>query len=441
MAATPFRSAAPKARDAMTDDRPPADALSVNPERIWTNLRAFARIGYRTGARMYRLAFTRSDLRARQLLLHLMDNLGLETRVDEFGNVFGRLPAPHLSGSAAPVLIGSHLDTVPAGGRFDGSLGVVAALEAVAVIREQVQRLRRPVEVVSFACEESSRFGRGTLGSGLVAGQWDPDTVLALRDAQGRRLADVLKRVGLDPTRVAGVRRAPGDFAAFLEMHIEQGRVLEESEARVGVVEVIAAPTRFHLTLTGQADHSGATPMGLRRDALAGAAQVILAVERAASAVPGVVGTVGTVRVEPGAINVVPGRVELGIDVRATSGESKHQVVERINQVIEEVGKCRGLESSLVPLTDEEAVKLDDSVVQVLESCCRVRDIPHARMPSGAGHDAMQMARICPTGMLLVPSRAGISHDPGEWTDADDVVTGTQVFVDATFDLATRVVL
>jgi beta-ureidopropionase / N-carbamoyl-L-amino-acid hydrolase len=421
----------------MTDDRP-ADALGVSPDRIWDNLRAFARIGYRTGARMYRLAFSRSDLRARQLLLHLLGNLDLETRVDEFGNVFGRLGAPHLPDSVAPVLVGSHLDTVPAGGRFDGSLGVVAALEAVAVIRERESELRRPVEVVSFACEESSRFGRGTLGSGLVAGQWDPDEVLTLRDGQGRRLADVLRRVGLDASRLGEVRRSPGDFAAFLEMHIEQGRVLEEADAQVGVVDVIAAPTRFRLTLNGQADHSGATPMNLRRDALAGAAEVILFVERYAREESGVVGTVGTVRVEPGAINVVPGQVELGIDVRATSDDSKRRVVTQIILAVEAICERRGLEHSMRLLTDEKPVALDDTLVDVLESRCHARGIPCVRMPSGAGHDAMQMARICPAGMLLVPSRAGISHDPGEWTDLGDVVAGTQVFVDAAFELATN---
>src|SRR5215218_9513410 len=294
----------------------PQGAPGVDAGRIQEWLRAFARIGYSADGGMRRLAFSRGEFRARQLLIHLLERTGLRSRLDGIGNCFGRLPGAR-EPDAPPILLGSHLDTVPGGGRFDGAVGVVAALEVAATIRERGIATRHPIEVVSFAGEESSRFGRGTIGSGILAGTWAADEILALRDANGTRLGQVLARLGVTPAAVAASRRAPGDFAAFLELHIEQGRVLEEAGVALGVVEAIAAPCRLRLRLTGRADHSGATPMPLRRDALAGAAEVVLAIERLAAASNGVVGTVGTLRVEPGAINVVPGQAELGIDIRA----------------------------------------------------------------------------------------------------------------------------
>jgi hydantoinase/carbamoylase family amidase len=410
-------------------------SLSVDRQRILAELRQFARLGYRSDGGIDRLAFSRADRQARQVLLHRMRSLGLEPRVDAFGNLFGRLPVAR-DPTLPPVLIGSHLDTVPGGGRFDGAAGVVAALEVVASIRQHGLVPRRPVEVVSFACEESTRFGRGTLGSALVAGTVAPEEILDLRDARGLTLGQVLRLVGLEPARLATVRRQPGDYTAYLELHIEQGRVLEETGARLGIVEAIAAPTRIRLELVGRADHSGATPMPLRRDALAGAAEVVLAVERLAQETPGVVGTVGTIRVEPGAINVVPGRVELGIDLRSSVRETRAQVVAALLREVDDLARRRGLERSLQTLTDEEPVALHPALAALLERCARERGVPVLRMVSGAGHDAMQVARLCPSGMLLVPSREGISHSRHEWTPLGDLVLGTQILLDAVVALA-----
>jgi beta-ureidopropionase / N-carbamoyl-L-amino-acid hydrolase len=408
--------------------------LSVNPRRIESNLRAFARIGYSPDGGMSRLAFSRADLRARQLLLHVMHNLGLATRVDGFGNVFGRLEGTEPS--LPPLLIGSHLDAVPGGGRFDGSIGVAAALEVVALFRERQLSTRYPLEVVSFASEESSRFGRGTLGSGIVAGAWEPEQILDLTDAKGFTLRRALQRAGLDPDKVTRARRAPGDFLAYLEMHIEQGRVLEDAQAQIGVVEGIAAPTRFRVQVEGQADHSGATPMGLRRDALTGAAEIILSVERLAQEAGNVVGTVGAARVDPGAINVVPGRVDMLVDVRSIDGTAKAVVVDRIRGAIDAVALARDLRTSIQILTDEQPVRLDRRVIATFARLCEERAIPWRRMMSGAGHDAMHIARLCPAGMILAPSRNGISHHRAEWTDLKDIVAGAQVFADAAFEIA-----
>lgn len=409
-------------------------AYAVSPERITSHLKSFASIGYSASGGMRRLAFSKNDLRARQVLVHIMGNLGLDARIDPFGTVYGRLPDP--DGRKLPaVMVGSHLDAVPGGGRFDGSIGVVAGLEAAAVVSQYLEITERTLEVVSFSCEESSRFGRGTIGSGLMTGVWSAKDILHLRDGQGQTLERVLRRLGLDPERLDEVRRPPSDVAAFLEIHIEQGRVLEEAPAAVGIVGTIAAPTRFRLTLSGQADHSGATPMNLRRDALAGAAEIILAVERCAKAVSGVVATVGTAKVEPGAINVVPGNVEMSIDIRSTVGSARRDVVDQIRNEIDRVCTARDLSSNLELLTDEDPVTLHPQIIDTLERAARQRGTSYLHMPSGAGHDAMHLATICPTGMLLVPSRGGISHHADEWTDFDDIVEGIQVIVDATVDL------
>ena len=408
--------------------------FQVDPDRIRENLQDFASIGYRPATGVSRLAFSRADLRARQVLIHKLGMLGLESRVDAFGTVFGRL-CSNENGGRPPVLVGSHLDAVPGGGRFDGSIGVVAGLEVAAVIDDHIDQARYPLEVVSFSCEESSRFGRGTLGSGIMAGTWQAADILDLTDAQGRRLANVLKQVGLDPELVDSARRQPGDFTAFIELHIEQGRVLEESGVAAGIVDVIAAPTRFRLSISGQADHSGATPMSLRRDALTGAAEVILAVERLANSASGVVGTVGTVRVDPDAINVVPGQVVLGIDIRSTVGSAKRHVVNHLLAEVEQIAGRRGLTSSFDLLTDEEPVALDRRVIDVLEQSAAKRSISSSVMPSGAGHDAMHVAALCPTGMVLAPSVGGISHHRQEWTEMDDIVTAIQVVVDAAIEI------
>ena len=410
--------------------------IDVDPSRIEANLRAFARIGYSRDGGMNRLAFSRNDLRARQYLLHVLRNLGASARIDGFGNVFARIEGS--SPDLPPLLVGSHLDAVPAGGRFDGSVGVAAALEVLSVLHEEGIVPRHPVELVSFACEESSRFGRGTLGSGIVAGVFDPHEVLNLTDAHGNRLERVLQRAGLDPSKLAEARHAPGDYLAYLEMHIEQGRVLEEAGAVVGVVEGIAAPTRFRVHVEGQADHSGATPMTLRRDALTGGAEIILAVERHARSAGNVVGTVGVVTVEPGAMNVVPGRVTLAVDVRSIDGEAKAKVVGLIRDDIEEIARARDLEIDVELLTDEEPVRLDRRVIETLSRMSAHRQVPSLRIMSGAGHDAMHIARLCPAGMILVPSRNGISHHRDEWTELEHVVAGTQVFVDAALEIATN---
>ncbi len=414
----------------------PPELPGIDAGRVRERLQSFARIGYQRDGSVTRLAFTRADLQARELLLHYLAALGLKVRIDAFGNIFGERTGS--DPTLAPVLAGSHLDTVPQGGRFDGSLGVVAALEAVSLLTGAGVDLPRSVQVVSFSCEESSRFGVGTLGSALVAGSVAPGEVLALEDRDGLSIYAALTSAGFRPDELDSVRLQPQAVRAFVELHIEQGRVLEEAEQSVGIVTSIAAPTRFRVEVTGRPDHSGATPMALRKDALTGAAEMILLIERTAGESESSVGTVGTLRVTPNAMNVVPGNAVFDVDLRGGDREDKQQMVARVEQGIKEIALRRSLTVSSQPLTHQEPVEMDSEIVELLTRHCAARGIGQRQMLSGAGHDAMQMARICPAGMVLVPSSAGISHSRDEWTDPELAVPGIQALVDTVIDLAAR---
>jgi beta-ureidopropionase / N-carbamoyl-L-amino-acid hydrolase len=406
----------------------------VDPDRIRQRLQAFARIGYQPDGSVTRLAFTRADLQARELLIHYLSSLRLDVHIDQFGNIFGERVGA--DSSLEPVLVGSHLDTVPNGGRFDGSLGVVAALETISVLDGAGLELPRGIQVVSFSCEESSRFGVGTLGSELVAGVIAPEKALALEDSDGVSVAKALRSAGFDPDKLDMVRRQPGDFRAFVELHIEQGRVLEEEDKSVGIVESIAAPTRFRVEVIGRPDHSGATPMHLRNDALTGSAEMILLIERAAQESESSVGTVGTMRVLPNAMNVVPGRAIFDVDLRGGDIADKRRTLDRIEAGIDEIVTRRGLQVSRRELTHQDPVAMNPEIVELLMRHCDRREIGHRLMLSGAGHDAMQMAQICPAGMVLVPSSRGISHAREEWTDPLLAVPGIQALVDTVLELA-----
>ena len=406
----------------------------VDPDRIRQRLQAFARIGYQPDGSVTRLAFSRPDLQARELLIHHFNALNLDVQIDQFGNVFGERSGTDPGLPA--VLTGSHLDTVPNGGRFDGSLGVVAALEAVSVLEDAGVDLPRAIQVVSFSCEESSRFGVGTLGSALVAGVMAPEEALILEDSDGVSIAEALAAAGFDPEDLPAVRRDPGDFRAFIELHIEQGRVLEEEDKAVGIVQSIAAPIRFRVEVVGRADHSGATPMHLRNDALTGAAEMILRIEEAGRHSESSVATVGTIRVVPNAMNVVPGQAIFDVDLRGGDRDDRQLTLDRVDAAINEIAERRGLQVGRRQLARLDPVAMNPEIVGLLTHHCAERGVPRRLMLSGAGHDAMQIARICPAGMVLVPSSHGISHAREEWTDPALAVPGIQALVDAVIDLA-----
>lgn len=378
------------------------------------------------GEGVTRLAFTDSDWEGRAYFISLMKEAGLSVREDAFGNVIGRREGtrPDL----APVLCGSHGDSVPEGGNFDGVCGVLCAIEIAQSMAEDGWRNERPYEAALFMCEESSRFGAATLGSRAMCGMLSPADLLTYHDRDGRALYDVLKARGLDPDHVedAKYRVRP---AAYFEMHIEQGRVLEHEGKKAGVVTGIAAPTRLRFRIHGKQDHSGAAPMRLRHDGLAAAAELILAVERIARshADPPVVSTAGTLRLKPNAINVVPGEVTLGVDIRSISAAAKADAVRAVLAEAGVIAKRRGVPFEVETVCDETPAPLRREMVDFLCACCAEEGLPYMTLPSGAGHDAMHWADVCPTGMLFLPCRDGVSHNPREWAELEDIAGAARV--------------
>ena len=403
------------------------------------DLNAIGRIGIGDHGSVTRLVFSIKELRSRQVLIHLMRQAGLKIQVDAIGNIFGRLDGA--DPKAPALLAGSHLDTVIHGGKYDGPVGVIGALEAVRTIRENKISMRAPLEVVCFIGEESSRFGFSTLGSSLVAGEVQPKDLTNAVDAQGTKLADVLSSLGISPRNLFRLARDPKSMKAYLELHIEQGPILEAKAKRIGLVTSIAAPSRFKVIFAGRADHSGTTPMEMRKDALVAAAQLIEYVEKIcrkfSSMEKGrVVGTVGAMKIEPGVINAVPGRAELSIDIRSTSAPAKDKVAHLVKQRGAAIARDRGIAIEVLNIRAEDPVPLDKRLLRVTRQLCDEKAIDYEIMPSGAGHDAMQMAKITPAGMIFIPSRRGISHNPLEWTDPDDIALGAQLLMETMIRVA-----
>ena len=383
----------------------------ISSKRLQRQLAALEKITA-PGRGIDRLAFTDADWQGRAYLMGLMREAGMELREDAFGNVIG-----HVQGadeSLPAVMFGSHGDSVPEGGNFDGIVGILAP--------------KRPLEVVLFLCEESSRFSAATLGSRAMRGELSQEDLVRLHDKEGHTLYEVLKGRGLDPDHIESACYTK-PLRAFLELHIEQGRVLEHEGLPIGLVTGIAAPTRFYVHIHGSADHSGATPMNLRHDGLCAAAEVVLAVEREASSYTEspVVGTVGVLEVTPGAMNVIPGEVRLGVDLRSTSSKAKDTIEQAVRQDIASIAEKRQLAYDIEPVSKEQPAYMDAALVGLLEDTAKELAIPCRRIMSGAGHDSMHWADYAPTAMIFIPCRAGISHNPAEHAELADIVRGTEL--------------
>ena len=382
------------------------------------------------GAGITRLAFGDSDWQAREFLMGQMEAAGLKVRTDAFGNVLGRMEG---TGQNLPaVLFGSHADSVPNGGNYDGVVGILSAIEVIRSMREDGFSPEHPLEVVLFMCEESSRFGAATLGSRAMRGELPVGELHRLRDAGGRTLYDVLEQRGLDPEHLekAIYPEAP---KAFFEVHIEQGKVLEHEGIPIGVVTGIAAPTRLRVYLHGKADHSGATPMGLRHDGLCAGAEIALRLEEFASQQkePPVVGTAGIMKVHPCVMNVIPGEVELGIDIRSIAAEAKDAVEQRLRREIADICKRREIPYDIEEVSKEVPSRMKPEMIAFLEEICRKQGKTFLAMPSGAGHDAMHWTDFAPTGMLFIPCRDGISHNAAEYSALEDITSVAEILDDA----------
>ncbi len=401
--------------------------LKADPLRIARFLREVGEIGRDPRGGWSRLAFSPEERAAHALFGRWAVDLGLSVRTDAIGNTFAELTA----GAPGPALLaGSHLDTVPQGGNFDGTAGVAAALEVARLLAE-AGGLKRAYRAVVFSGEEGARFGVPCIGSRVATGAITADTLRGLSDREGRLLVRCAEEVGLRPDEADEAAWPDGSVAAFLELHIEQGRVLESYGVPVGIVDAIAGSTRVELIVSGRADHSGATPMPLRRDALAGASELVLEAERQAAAYRTTVATVGRLEVEPGSPTTVPGLVRLFLDVRDVDSERQREVVEELLDRAMRIVARRGLQLSAELISDQSPVVLHKPVRERLARVASGRDIPFRVLPSGASHDAAHVAKKAPTGMLFVPSRDGLSHAPEERSSVEDIARGAEVMAEA----------
>lgn len=397
---------------------------AINKARVDNLLAGLAQFGA-TAEGITRLGYSALDREAQNWLLRQVADLGLTMREDAVGNVFLRREGtePQLP----PVACGSHLDTVIHGGAYDGMCGVVGALEALYMLKDE--SLTRSIEVIIFRAEESSRFGFATMGSKLLTGLATPASLNKSAKKGDISFIEALRQWGCDPDKYTKAVLQPDCYSSFSELHIEQGKVLEETRNQIGIVHNIAAPTRFKLHVQGMADHSGATPMGMRRDALVAAAKLILAVNEIATNEKeyGTVGTVGVVEVEPGSINVVPGAVTLWVDVRGVDCASIERTLAAVRQQADVVAAADGVTITWEMLTADKPVALSATLAQQSEAICRELGYSYLHMNSGAGHDAMNMAKLAPATMIFIPCRGGISHNPAEFAKSEDICRGVEV--------------
>jgi N-carbamoyl-L-amino-acid hydrolase len=376
-----------------------------------------------------RVLFSDEDLQARTWLREKFAAAGLVVREDAVGNIFARWPGsePELP----PVATGSHTDAIPNAGKYDGVVGVLGALEAVRALQREGFRPRRSVEIIMFTAEEPTRFGLGCLGSRILSGTLDAARVALFRDGEGQSLDDLRARAGCAGD-VDSARLAPGCYDAFLELHIEQGPILEREGLDIGAVEKIAAPAAFRVRITGEGGHAGAVLMPARRDAGLAAAEIALAVERAAleSGSPDTVGTTGVFRIEPGAINSVPCAATLEIDLRDTNLETRDRAEAAIRAAIVEVAACRRVEATIEVINSDAPAICDPALVETILSAAEARSFRSCRMISRAYHDSLFMARLCPTAMIFIPCRNGWSHRPDEFASAAAIDKGVAVLAD-----------
>ena len=405
--------------------------LTIDRDRLVGRLDELGEIGRIEGTiGCARLALTDDDKAGRDLVLTWMNDLGLDIRIDHIGNVVGTMP--HGGADAAPVMAGSHIDTVATGGRYDGNLGVLAGLEAIETVLTAGIALERPLAVGWFTDEEGARFAPDMLGSLVYVGGMPIEDALGIEDSHGITVGDELARIGY-----SGPAPCPGPAPhAYVELHIEQGPVLEDEGITIGVVEGVQGISWTELTLRGQSCHAGTTPLRMRRDPGLVAARICgfvrdLAVELGGSQVS----TVGVMSFEPNLVNVVPDVVTMTVDLRNTDENRLQQAEARFRAFVAETAAAEGVETESRTLARFEPVDFDPRVVDMVEASARAQGRSSRRLPSGAGHDAQMFARVCPTAMVFVPSVNGISHNVTEFSEAADIEAGANVLLQTLLQL------
>lgn len=396
--------------------------MGVNGARILEHLDALAEIGKTPEGGVRRVAYSPADREARGYVMGVMREAGLDTHVDAAGNIIGRRKG--VSESLPPLALGSHIDSVPQGGRYDGPLGTLGAIEVARTLEENDVTTRHRLEVIVFENEEN-----GKTGSRALIGEIS-DADLERVTPSGKTVREGIEYIGGDPSRIDEVRRRKGDIAAFLELHIEQGAILDAAKIDIGVVEGIVGIRRWYVAIDGFANHAGTTPMDIRRDALLAGARFVQAVNRLATETPGrQVATVGQIQAFPGAPNVIPGRVTMSLEIRDLDMNKIDALFETMKREAETIGRATGTTFDFDPFYTSEGAPTDERLRELVAEAAHALGLRTRRMPSGAGHDAQSMAKLGPVGMIFIPSVDGISHSPKEYSRPEDIVHGVDVLL------------
>jgi N-carbamoyl-L-amino-acid hydrolase len=402
--------------------------LRVNGQRVNDHLRDLSEFGKNPQGGVSRVAYSDADLKGREYAMKLMREAKLDVSVDAAGNIIGRRAGA--DASLKPLIIGSHIDSVPEGGNYDGDVGSMGAIEVAQTMAEKNLSLRHPLEVIIFQNEEGGTIGSHAIAAGLT------EKELNLVTNSRKTIREGVKLIGGDPDKLSGVVRQSGDVAAYLELHIEQGGVLHSEKIDIGVVEGIVGIDWWDVTIEGFANHAGATPMNQRRDALLAAAKYIEAVNRVVTSVPGrQVGTVGKIQAFPGAYNVIPGKVTASLGLRDLDAAKIKTLFEKILSEVQQIEKTSGTKFEFKQAISTPPVPTDVRVRRVIDEAANQLGFTTKSMPSGAGHDAQEMSRLGPVGMIFIPSVDGISHSPREFSRPEDVTNGTNVLLHALLKL------
>jgi N-carbamoyl-L-amino-acid hydrolase len=399
--------------------RPSARTAQIDSASLYHRIQLIGRIG------PTRLAYSEEDIRGRALVMDMMKEVGMSVCIDPAGNIVGRRVGRE---KRSPLAIGSHLDTVRDGGLYDGILGVMAAIECIGVLHEVGYTTAHPLELIVFANEEGQRFG-ALCGSRAMVGSLGPDD-LAQVDETGRTLAEAIQGIGGDPKQLPAAVRKTGEIVAFVELHIEQGGTLEKARVPIGIVEGISGISYTDVRVIGAANHSGTTAMEIRKDALVGAAELVLCVQRVALEKRCHVATVGQLIVSPNATNIIPGEVTFTIEVRDLQRENILATLQHIRECGQTIAHRSNINIEFSDRKLIESVPCSLLVREAIVQSCAELGFKFQTLPSGAGHDAQMMAKLAPTGMIFVPSTAGISHSPREFTSAEDCARGAQVLLE-----------
>jgi ureidoglycolate amidohydrolase len=409
--------------------------LAIDQDRIASEIEALARISEAEPPAVTRIVFTPADQEARTWLRARCLEAGLEVRQDAIGNMFARWTGA--DETAAPVATGSHIDAIPNAGKYDGVVGVLGGLEAIRGLQRSGFRPTRAIELILFTSEEPTRFGIGCLGSRMLSGTLTADAARELTDTSGQTLEHVRQRANIHGD-LESVRLDPGHYSAFLELHIEQGPLLDRAQVPLGIVESIAAPASYQLVAEGAGGHAGGVLMARRNDALCAAAEIILTVEQAAlaSGSSDTVATVGICNVFPGAVNSIPSRVRLTLDVRDTDLLRRERVMQTIQNKSQDVCQKRGV-SIQFQIVNADAPAICSSIItDALIRSCSKHNLPFQKIVSRAYHDSLFMSRIAPTGMLFIPCRDGYSHRPDEFASPEDIARGTVILAETLAELS-----